>query len=462
MGQGSGSSSTWRARETVHRYRRSARPGVRSVVSAAVVGAVVLVGCAPSPSPSADAAYYPESPEQEAKRKRPKATTTTAPATTTTQAPLSTTSTTSTTPPSTTTTTTPTDSPVVGADALQRRALKDLRVFTTWLGSERGLIGEVGWPNNASTDRWNALAATWYREADRSGLAVTAWATGEWWGPYELGIYGASGSALGMVLPPAAVVEAHRGAPGPDRGVNVNGGEFGIGQNLGTGSGGSFSNVNRGTFGSTYHYDGQATFNFLAGRGVEVVRLPFRWERIQPAPGGALDNAELTRLRDAIGRAGAAGIQVIPTVMNYGAYWLHNPSTGTGVRTPIGSAAVTEAHFVDLWQRLALALADRPNIHAWGLMNEPVAMPGGAAAWERASQRAVEAVRSTGDRRRIAVPGYNWSTVSRFVETHPGGPWVNDPARNVVYEAHHYFNSDSSGEYRSYDWELAEAVKAGH
>jgi hypothetical protein len=425
-----------RSHDTTDRGRAAPRPhrlGRTGVLAAlTVTGTLGLLACTPPPPP--------EDPPRTA---------------------TTTTTTTATAPSTTTTTTVGTSSPVKGSDALQRKALTELRTFSSWLGGQRGYIGEVGWPNNASTAAWNALADKWYQEANRSNLWVTAWATGEWWGPYELNVYGVAGSSLGTPLAPATVVESHRGQSGRDRGVNVNGGEFGIGQNLGTGTGGTFSNVNRGTYGSTYHYDSQSSFNYLAGRGIEVIRLPFRWERIQPTPGGGLDVAELTRLRDAITRARNAGLHVVPTVMNYGAYWLHDAATGTGRRVGIGSSAITEEHFANLWSRLAQALAAQSNIAAWGLMNEPVDMPTGAAGWERASQKAVDAIRNAGDRRTIAVPGYNWSTVSRFPATHPNGPWVSDSASNLVYEAHHYFNRDNSGDYRSYDWELAEAAKLG-
>jgi aryl-phospho-beta-D-glucosidase BglC (GH1 family) len=351
-----------------------------------------------------------------------------------------------------------------GKDALQRKALSELRVFTDWLAPSgaKGYIGEVGWPNDESTSRWNDLADTWYQAADATDLMVTAWATGEWWGGYNMAIYGNSGSVLGTALPPSEVVEARRGRAGADRGVNVNGAEFGIGSNLGTGSGGVFSNVNRGTYDQSYHYESQASLDYLASRGVELVRLPFRWERIQPTLGGALDATEVARLKAAIDRARDAGLEVIPTVMNYGAYWLHNSATGRGDRTPIGSSQVTVAHYADLWGRLAGVLGGHTNISGWGLMNEPTAMPGEAATWETASQSAVDAIRGRGDRKTIFVPGYNWSTAPRFKATHPGGPWVRDPAGAVRYEAHHYFDSNNSGDYSSgYDAQLSDAIRRG-
>jgi hypothetical protein len=60
-------------------------------------------------------------------------------------------------------------------DALTKRVVSELEVFTSWLraNNARGFIGEVGWPEGGS---WNELAERWYADADASELWVTAWA----------------------------------------------------------------------------------------------------------------------------------------------------------------------------------------------------------------------------------------------------------------------------------------------
>lgn len=70
------------------------------------------------------------------------------------------------------------------ADALQARTRAELAVFTDWLKANgvKGYIGEVGWPNDVDTDKWNALARSWYGDAAGAGLWTSAWATGEWRG----------------------------------------------------------------------------------------------------------------------------------------------------------------------------------------------------------------------------------------------------------------------------------------
>jgi hypothetical protein len=80
---------------------------------------------------------------------------------------------------------------------------------------------------------------------------------------------------------------------------------------------------------------------------VKLVRLPFRWERIQPTLNGALDVNELGRLRAAISRAAAAGIKVVPTVFNYGGYRRcrsrRTPICGRSSRPRCGGTRVSRA-----------------------------------------------------------------------------------------------------------------------
>jgi hypothetical protein len=314
-------------------------------------------------------------------------------------------------------------------DALQSRVRAELGVFTGWLAANRvgGYIGEVGWPNNADTAQWNALAAKWYADAAAAGVWTTAWATGEWWGcGYKLSVYvwstcSTMDGTLNTARSQAPVIESQAAAD--NRGVNVAGGEFGTPGPLDATS--SFSNANRGAYDQAYHYDLAASFSYLASRGISLVRLPIRWERVQPTLGGPLDAAEVQRIGAAVSRAQAAGLRVILDVHNYGAYWLFDGAQG--VRQPIGSASVTVAHFATLWRLLSSSFAGHTGVTGYGLMNEPVGMAG-AWQWEQASQAAVTAIRQDGDAKLVLVPGYNWSGAQQWTSQHPVA-WIADPLR---------------------------------
>jgi hypothetical protein len=340
--------------------------------------------------------------------------------------------------------------------ALARRALADLARFTEWLGAEHGIVGEVGWPGNpaaAGDARWNDVARAWYAAADDAGLWVAAWSTGEFWqSSYKLLVYAANGGPVGSPNPQASVLEGQPHAR--LRGINVAGPEFASPIHERTSS---FSNARPGVYGVDYVYPSQATLDFLAARGVTFVRLPIRWERIQPRLGAPLDGEEGGRLLEALARARAAGLGVVVDVHNYGAYYLDD-GRGRGVRRALGSSFVPVAAFVDLWRRLSALLEREAGVLGYGLMNEPWGMRD-AATWERASRAAARAIRTGGDSTRILVQSYDWGGTLQFPRNHPRGPWIHEP--NVWYEAHQYFDADRSARYAaSYDEEAALAARA--
>jgi Cellulase (glycosyl hydrolase family 5) len=351
-------------------------------------------------------------------------------------------------------------------DALVRRASGGLAHFTRWLeaNNAKGYVGEVGWPEGTESPRWNALADRWYRDADSAGLWVTAWATGEWWGTtYPLAVYQDRTLEAGVDTPgsQARVLEQHPTAPGRLRGVNVAGAEFTAPSVAPTSS---FSNANPGVYQRDYHYDSQATFTYLAARGIRLVRIPFRWERVAPRLGGPLDRAEVGRLKAAVSRARQAGLLVVLDMHNYGGYYLSDGRSG--VRRALGSAQVPIAVFAEAWRRLSVHFRSNPAVVGYGLMNEPVDMPNvgaspAAVVWERASQAAVSAIRGNRDRKWVMVSSYPWGGIWQFGSSHPRA-WIRDPARRVRYEAHQYFDHDNSGTYRDgYDGESALVAAAG-
>jgi Cellulase (glycosyl hydrolase family 5) len=359
-------------------------------------------------------------------------------------------------------------------DALHHRVRAELGKFTGWLSQNGvdGYIGEVGWPDDYEGDasNWNSLAEAWYDDADAAGLWVTQWSTGEWWGrAYKLAVYedrnfpDSSPNGVDSANTQAVVTEAHPTTPSYLRGVNVSGAEFGAPYSLDATS--RFSNKNPGRYNTAYHYDGQATFDYLASRGIQLIRLQFRWERIQPTPGGPLNRTELGRLKAAVGRATGAGLKVILDVHNFGDYYIEQ--NGRGVRFAIGSDRLPISRFADLWRRLSHNFKGTPGIVGYGLMNEPADMPhvGGlsrAQVWEKASQRALAAIRSNGDRRLVLVQGYEWAGAQNWPRNHPTS-WIDDPEDNFRYEAHHYWDRNNSGAYiHSYAEEVADAQNRGY
>lgn len=346
-------------------------------------------------------------------------------------------------------------------NALHRKVVGELNGFVAWLDKHNapGFVGETGWPDNHHGDsgRWNDLAEDWFDIADAANLGAVVWATGEWWpSDYRLAVYenldGQGGVESANTQAP--VLESHLSTAEYLRGINVSTGTFCEGHGVERTS--TFSNHDTGRYNECYRYDSQETFDYLASRGLDLVKIEFRWEILQRRLGGPLHSKSIERLVAVVDRARSAALRVILSMHNFGAYWLWDGEQG--VRRPIGSAKVSFADFADVWRRLTTRFKDVSDVN-YAIMSEPVALkPKGDLSprevWEKASQRALDAIRANGDNKTILVNGYRWSSLADWPEIHPD-PWISDPADNFFYTAHHYWDRDTSGQYSySYDSEV--------
>jgi hypothetical protein len=363
-------------------------------------------------------------------------------------------------------------------DALYTYNRTRLSIFTGWLKRfhVRGIIGEIGWPNLQDSGKWNALAEVWFRDADAARLWVTAWVAAESYGPlYKLGIYVSPvpKTAISLSMAQARVIEAHPTTARYRRGVNSSGGEWGYPINEGYSA--TYNNEIRGVYGVDYQYDSQASFQYLASKGVRLVRIPFRWERVQPALYKPFDPAEFGELRAAVHRARKAGLLPIIDMHNFGGYYMVRGNPLRAPRQDLGSTTLPIKAFVDFWRRMAKAFRNDRSVFGYDLMNEPTStrnpvpppsetarpLLGNPKTWERASQAALNAIRAIGDRRVILVGGFGWSGVGYWPKAH-ARPWIRDRADNFLYEAHQFFDCRVGGQYNStYDDELQCAKDAG-
>jgi Ca2+-binding RTX toxin-like protein len=215
-------------------------------------------------------------------------------------------------------------------------------------------------------------------------------------------------------------------------GVNLAGAEFGS---------------SPGVYGYDYIYPTAGELDYFKSEGITLIRLPFRWERVQPDLDGPLDGAEVARIHTFLDEAAARGMQVILDVHNYGRY----------AGQVIGSDAVPISSFADFWSKMAAEFGGSPAIAGYGLMNEPHDM-GGSGVWPAAAQAAVDAIRATGATENIIVAGDGWSSAGMWQLVN-GNLAINDTLNKIVYEAHIYFDHDNTGTYRgTYDQEGATAM----
>lgn len=341
--------------------------------------------------------------------------------------------------------------PALAYDALAAKQRDRLGVFGAWCTAYgvRGHVGEVGWPSDRDgvkyDARWNTVGDAWFRAAERWGLTTTYWAAGEWY--LEFGPYFAADGGLSEATSVADVFEAHLR---PGSGINVAGAEFN-------------PEVRFGRLWTHYNVPTAKSLSFLGDRGVELVRLPIAWERIQPKLRGPLNSVHVTEIRQVLELAADNGMRVLIDLHNYGRYRSTGATYRLGGATRQGPLTTC---FTNLWTRLARTFKSSPGLGGYGLSNEPHDLPGAPGlAWEYASRRAAAAVRTVDSTVPIYVGGDGWSTGHTWTHHHTRGPWLGQLNRdpNVIFEAHSYFDHSHRGVYEmSYDDELRIAISEGH
>ena len=387
--------------------------------------------------------------------------------------------------------------PTGSGDAIAARVRTDLKVFTDWLtaNSVKGLVGEFGWPgsSNAATDpipgsgtgahfdlRWDAVAQQWFLDADAKNLFTTNWVASEW--RVDLRSYetnDGNNRPLNYRTTVSSVLEQTYGTGGTGiiRGVNLAGGEFA--------DSGPSGGLVAGLVGHAYYYPTVGDWAQLYGRGVRLVRLPFRWERLQPKLNGPLDPVNLKSLQDTVTAAGAAGVKILLDMHNYGRYDTAaqtntTPSTNgvldIGQNAPAAIGGSMASCFIDIWTKIATNFSTNAGLWGYGLTNEPHDLTGGVSFWQAITRQAVEAIRLIDTTNYISVGGYFYSTIPGWLQQNgttawltetipagqPGAGAVRNTDPKIVFEGHHYWDNDHSGGYaQTYDQELTNATNAG-
>lgn len=208
-------------------------------------------------------------------------------------------------------------------------------------------------------------------------------------------------------------------------GVNLAGAEFG-------------GNELPGEYNRHYTYPTRSEIDYYVGKGMNVFRLPFKWERLQYEANGPLNAAELSRIKTFVNYAASKEAAVILDPHNYARYY----------GDVIGSANLSVGAFEDFWAKLATEFKNNPQV-IFGLMNEPHGME--TELWLTDANAAISAIRATGANNLILVPGNAYtgahSWMSNWYGTPNGTVMINivDPADNYAFEVHQYFDDNSSG-----------------
>ena len=184
-------------------------------------------------------------------------------------------------------------------------------------------------------------------------------------------------------------------------------------------------------------------------KNVQVIRLPITWERLQKSLSGPL--AMVDGFDELVSYITGKGIYVIIDP--------HNDGDGLS----FNGQEVTQQSFVNLWTLLALQYRTCARC-IFGLYNEPRSRtfdPSNqdtsgemVTTWMTWSQGAVDAIRQTGAKNLILVPGLHYTGTRDWA----GGNWwglnntgngmlagIKDPGNNLAFDLHSYFDKDYNG-----------------
>lgn len=208
-------------------------------------------------------------------------------------------------------------------------------------------------------------------------------------------------------------------------GVNISGAE-------------SNSSVLPGEINKNYIYPTAAELSFIAQQKATLIRLPIRWERVQPKLNGLLNAEEVKRIQETIHAANNVGLCVMVDIHNYAKYF----------GSPLKGNAALQDGFVDLWLKLAAEFTNADTT-IFDLMNEPKNIP--IAEWAPLAKRTLAELRKAKARNIVIVSGGKWSglhdwfSLSGEVSNATSFADLRDPLNRAILQVHQYIDLDYSG-----------------
>jgi endoglucanase len=204
-------------------------------------------------------------------------------------------------------------------------------------------------------------------------------------------------------------------------------------------SGAEFGTALPGVEGNDYDWPSNADVDYFLSKGMNIFRVGFLWERVQPALSGDFAPTYTAELDALVAYATSKRATVLLNPANFARYY----------GNLVGSAQVPVAAFANFWSRLALRYAGNSRV-IFGLVNEPHDMP--TEQWVAAANQAILAIRAAGAKNTVYVPGNGWTGAYSWADTWYGTSNavamlnVVDPANKIVFEAHQYLDASSGGD----------------
>ena len=340
---------------------------------------------------------------------------------------------------------------VTPADDFQARTSVVAHRAKEWAGNRKFVIGEfnVSHYNGADQSKWNDLLELGIKRFKADGAeCVYAFCAASYNDPnMPIAVYAKEGSTF-ISTPIASTWEKYAAA---GAGLNLSSLEVATG----TDNNGVFHKDNPKDI--TWSFLERAHFEFLASKGWKKLRLPFRWERLQPEfnqpfTHNAYSTAYRDKITDYYNWAAEFGMTIMLEPHNYAKY-ATGESGGNVVETTL-SAAGMEDNYHDLLGKLIAQWGTHAAWHKLDLQNEPVGVSNGGnsahqTTWEGIAQRAITYLEGIGYRGKLSVPLGFYSGAHSASSLHPNGPFANSTLIEIDDQLHFYPNW--IGEYGEWD-----------
>lgn len=218
-------------------------------------------------------------------------------------------------------------------------------------------------------------------------------------------------------------------------------------------SGAEFGGIYPGVDGTHYGYPTKKDLEYFKNKGLLMIRFPFRWERIQHEMNGPLIQSEINKMHTFMQAAEDLNMHVLLDMHNFGRYCIYSDGVNSANNqyVLIGNVRCTIENFCDVWKKLVSEFKDYKCLWGYDIMNEPYQMLK-TTPWNVIAQEAIYAIREIDTIAPIIISGDEFSSARRWKEVSDNLKFLEDPHNNLVFQAHVYFDSDTSGSYtKGYD-----------
>jgi endoglucanase len=188
--------------------------------------------------------------------------------------------------------------------------------------------------------------------------------------------------------------------------------------------------------GSDYSRPTQSELQYYSSKGVRLIRLEVRWDKLQPNLNGPLNADEVRWVEGFVSEAGMFGMWVDID--------LHERSDYDDLN--FGQHGISPQSLADFWEKFAGVLSKDqvPGICGFGIANEPDHDADFLGVWPAQANAVIKAITAVDSKHYLFVGEDNWDSSRRWNPKQAS----QIHGAQVIFEAHSYWDKGSTGVYQ--------------